>query len=732
MPGALLQQHGGTTQKQPKFVPVFIDRAFTGYYSQRAVLHDPADIYTSRYYGGRPDALLTGRNVELTNRLTLQRRPGLSVFGGGSVYPTPPNRSFSFHLTDGTIRVIVDTGSSGNLTITSCGNASTGTTVYNGTFPGGGSNGYVGLVFVVSGFVTNPTTNNGTFTCTASTSTTLTLNNPSGVAETVAASTITTGGVYYDQQNGSKTLLFGKSVGAGQTQFVAVNGTLYMGDGVDTKKYTPLNTNGTTWNWGIVAPPNPPSVSVVQSGSASTSWQTATIFSTMGLTKDTNGTSQIWQLIGTNADGTNPNAQFGVSGVGEPNWNTATSEGQTVVDNGVTWTNAGVVAEWKSNGFYTDMGWFGKSPAPNFTQPAFANTSDLKVLYGNFKNSGSLGQTSTQRPNFNGAYPGPSNGYPAFNTNWFAVGTYKTTASMQAMRWKQSFVYTGWQSGGIANTITSGAPGFILTGNLPAPSGTTVYMFIPTTGGTSGSSYAPFPQNSAIGSTVNDKQLQWLCLGQSAWQASHVYVPWITHNLAFGCVYDGTNFQVCKTSGGAGLSGAHQPGTALATAVSITASISGSQTTYTLGSGTWPFNPQSGDQITVSGFTNTGNNTQNNGTFTVVSTPSNNTIIVNNPAGVNETHSATIVYNPWGIGYGSLTNDGNLVWVCVGQNVPWAATQTWNLPPNGFQPPSASQGYGGSLVNGTYRRYFTDDYMAGYLCYSEPVSFALVRLNVGV
>jgi hypothetical protein len=696
----LFQAHGAQSNHPLAFAPIFIDRTFTGLYTQRAVLHDPADLYTSRYGGGRPDALLGGRNVELTNRLTLQRRPGHVLFGGGATYPTPPLRAFSFQLANGNIQVIIDTGSSGNLAITSCNNASAGTTVYNGTFPGGAANGFVGLVFQVTGFVTNPTTNNGTFTCTASTSTTLTLNNANGIAETVAANAISTGGVFVDNQNGTNTLLFGKGVGAGQTQFISVAGVLYMGDGVEVKKYTPLNTNGTVWNWGIAAPVNPPAVTITQSGAAATVWQATTVFSTMGLTKDTNATPQIWQLIGVNADNTNtPTSQFGTSGNGEPNWNSATVEGQTVVDNTVTWQNAGAVSEWKSNGFYTDMGWFGNTPAPNFTQPAFANTSDLKTLYGNFKNSGSLGQTSTIRPPFNGAYPGPAGGYFAFNTHFFAVGTYATTAGMQAMRWKQSHVYAGWQSGGISNTITNGAPGFILTGNLPAPTGTTVYMFIPTTGGTSGSGYAPFPANAAVGAIVSDAQLQWMNLGQAAWQANHAYVPWQTNNVAFGCVFDGTNFQVAKASTGAGLSGAHQPGTALASAVSITAAISGQQTTYTLGAGSWTFTPASGDQIAVSGFVNAGNNTQNNSTFTVISATSN-TIVVTNPGGVNETHSATITWNPWATGYGGITTDNNITWVCVGPNVAWAAAQTWHLPPNGFQPPSQSQQFGGSLVNG--------------------------------
>lgn len=78
----------------------------------------------------------------------------------------------------------VQTGTA--LTLTAAGNASGNSTVYSGTFSAGGSNAYVGFVFVVAGFVTH-TVNNGTFICTASTTSALTLDNAAGVAETHAA-----------------------------------------------------------------------------------------------------------------------------------------------------------------------------------------------------------------------------------------------------------------------------------------------------------------------------------------------------------------------------------------------------------------------------------------------------------------------------------------------------------------------------------------------------------------
>jgi hypothetical protein len=692
-----LQLAGGQPQKQPKYVPIFMDRAFTGLYTQRAVLHDPSDFVTARYYGGRPDALLGGRNIELTNQLTLKRRPGLVSFGSASAtYPTPPLRAFSFQLSNGTIQVIIDTGTSGAMTVTSCNNASAGTTVYNGTFPGGGSNGYVGLTFSIAGFVANPQ-NNGTYTCTASSSTTLTLSNTIGVAEPHAATATTAGGVYVDNQNGTNTLLFGKGVGAGQSYFVGVAGVLYIGDGVDTKKYTPLNSNGKIWNWGITAPTAQPSLNLTASGSAATVWQANTNFTTMGLTKDTTGTPQIWQLISVNANNSNPNSQFGTAGNGEPNWPTV--EGNTVNDGSVVWTNAGAVADWKASSFYTDLGWFGKSPSPSFANPGAIAVASVSAVYGNFKNSGSLGQTGSaaNEPKFSGAYPGPSGGYFDNNTHWFAIGSYATSASMAAMRWKKSTPYTVWSTSQTATV--QGTPSFVLTNNLPAATGTTVYIMVPTSGGTSYSGYAPFQPNQAIGLTVTDNQLSWLCLGQAAWQANHPYVVWTGQGLPFGCIYDGTNFQVCVTGG---TSAAVAPGTSLASAVSITAGNAvGANTTYTLGSGSWAVTPSAGQQVTFSGFTNA--NDPNNGTFVVVSATSN-TIVVQNANGVSETHSASAIITAWATGYGSTTVDGTVLWTCVGGNVAWAAgsatTGIWHLPTNGFQPPSKSQQFGGSQVNG--------------------------------
>jgi len=71
------------------------------------------------------------------------------------------------------------------LALTKAANASSGTTVYTGTITGGGANAFAGYTFTVSGFDNNA--NNGTFICTASTTTTLTLSNANGVLDTHSA-----------------------------------------------------------------------------------------------------------------------------------------------------------------------------------------------------------------------------------------------------------------------------------------------------------------------------------------------------------------------------------------------------------------------------------------------------------------------------------------------------------------------------------------------------------------
>jgi hypothetical protein len=79
----------------------------------------------------------------------------------------------------------------GPLVLSGAQNASNGTTTYLGTVTGGGTNLFVGLMAYVVGFSLNDGVNNtgqNGYLVTANSTTTITLANPGGVAETAAAS----------------------------------------------------------------------------------------------------------------------------------------------------------------------------------------------------------------------------------------------------------------------------------------------------------------------------------------------------------------------------------------------------------------------------------------------------------------------------------------------------------------------------------------------------------------
>lgn len=185
---------GGTPQKQTRFAPIYTGRWSSGLWTNRSPLRDAnTNRITEKFYGPAGDALIAGLNTEVTNKLTLARRPGSSVFDSNSYAGV--DRFYEFRLFSTTteqIDLIIDQANA---------------------------------VFSLIG--------------------------------------------------GTKTLLFTKSAGAGQTYFQSVGNTLYFADGVDNKKY--LQTL-TTW-------------------SANTSYGTPTTPFTSTFFIDTNG--NIMQLTGT-------------------------------------------------------------------------------------------------------------------------------------------------------------------------------------------------------------------------------------------------------------------------------------------------------------------------------------------------------------------------------------------------------------------------------------------------
>jgi len=106
-------QKAGAASKPTRYAPIHLNRFFGGLWTQRNPLRDAASTrYEEKFLGARGDALISGLNTELTNRLTLARRPGLSVFNSadiGAVYSFYPFRYYNG--TQEVIKVMADTAS---------------------------------------------------------------------------------------------------------------------------------------------------------------------------------------------------------------------------------------------------------------------------------------------------------------------------------------------------------------------------------------------------------------------------------------------------------------------------------------------------------------------------------------------------------------------------------------------------------------------------------------------
>jgi hypothetical protein len=112
-----------------------------------------------------------------------------------------------------------------SLTLTAAAAASGGNTVYTGTITGGTANALVGQYFTVAGFVSG--VNNGVFQAIASTVTTLTLNNPNGVAVTAGA-TVQGGIAQYNSVFGDGQVSIGDTVVIAGFTTAANNGTFVV------------------------------------------------------------------------------------------------------------------------------------------------------------------------------------------------------------------------------------------------------------------------------------------------------------------------------------------------------------------------------------------------------------------------------------------------------------------------------------------------------------------------
>lgn len=456
MSQSLIQQSGAQPQKQPRYVPIHIARAQAGLVTNRAALHDISIGLYGRFYGGQPDALFGGSNVEISPQQTWKHRPGCSAF---ATLPSKCLTSFPYFNTDGSITLYMDTA---------------------------------------TGVYTNPA---------------------------------------------SPTLVFTKSSGAGQTSFLQIGNTLYMSNGVDNKKVI----GGKVFNWAGAGPVAAPTVAINSIGSgaaASIPWSASTVFSTMGLLKDSN--SNIQQLVSVNADGTNTvGAVIGTSGVGEPVW--VNTSGSTVTEvSGLQWECYGPVGLWTSNSTYTNIS---AGSSASLSQPAFIFDPNSGYLFGFVTDGAGTGTSGNSRPNFGGVPIGGHVGDHGFK--WYNFGKPAT--------WQPSTHYNQFsvtQIGGyVVEETTPVAAGY------GSASQQTVYMqvCISSGGGTSdGSHTGPQWSTSQNNPVTRDGQLNYQYLGSATWASGHTYTQWQAGTPFFNVIYDGTNLQVCLTGG---LSGGSAPGT---------------------------------------------------------------------------------------------------------------------------------------------------------------------------
>jgi len=76
-----LQTSGANPGKQTKAAPIYTGRFFSGINTNRSPLRDARGTrYEEKFIGPSGDALIDGSNLEVTNKLTLGRRPGNPIY----------------------------------------------------------------------------------------------------------------------------------------------------------------------------------------------------------------------------------------------------------------------------------------------------------------------------------------------------------------------------------------------------------------------------------------------------------------------------------------------------------------------------------------------------------------------------------------------------------------------------------------------------------------------------
>ena len=101
----------GASADPSRYAPLYTNRFFTGYWTNRSLLRDAATSYLNeKYTGGRFDSVLAGFDMELSSRMTWWKRPGHTVYNSQSFPPIWSYYAFRVVIDGQTsVRLIVDT-----------------------------------------------------------------------------------------------------------------------------------------------------------------------------------------------------------------------------------------------------------------------------------------------------------------------------------------------------------------------------------------------------------------------------------------------------------------------------------------------------------------------------------------------------------------------------------------------------------------------------------------------
>jgi hypothetical protein len=542
-----LQAAGAKDEKDSRWAPIFTNRFFLGLWTNRNPLRSPTGVIYENYYRlGGTDAMIAGTNVELSNRLTICRRPGnpagLSTFISSANIPDIPDSFYSFHELAGTIRVFVDTPTSpyliGGFT-NGAGTASQGvipiftknSAVPQSFFQGVGQSLYFSDSAEQQKWLDFGAGNPGnsfsavTATSLASNVATITAINSFAVGQTVVISqTANSGGAF----NGTFLIT---AANPSQFQFKLTHANI--GVSADT------GFANATWNWQPAPPTVAPVISIVASGSAASVWVASTVFPTMGLIVDSIG--NVEQMVSVNASGTN-STPYGTTGNGEPVWNQ--TPGGTTSDGTITWTNFGPIVAWAPNKTFNDGDpGFGGTLA----QPCIIFDPVSQSNYFNDNTSPTTGNTGAVRPVFSGGF---GNALHDGQVRWHCIGAPKA-----AQTWKPLTSYPALNTVPENFTVSSIVePVTCAVAGIGGANPQQVFWQV-SSGGTSAASGAAPPWNPVLGqgagTQTKDGDLIWLNLGSATRITNTFYAAWTgAQGNIFSVIKDtNNNFQVCVISG---------------------------------------------------------------------------------------------------------------------------------------------------------------------------------------